>query len=64
MKRIIVYRFRKTTTDSARFYGYAVGMEVSKFISRLFARIPLIFRQIVDNLGFGTYRLNNGSDGG
>ena len=28
-----LFNFRKTATDSARFYGHAVGMEVSRFMS-------------------------------
>ena len=46
-----LFSFRKTATDSARFYGHAVGIKVSRFISRQIARIPLIFRRIVENLG-------------
>ena len=46
-----LFSFRKTATDSARFYGHVVGMEVSRFISRRIGRIPLIFRRIVENLG-------------
>ena len=42
--------FRKTATDSARFYAHAVGMEVSRFMSRQIARIPHIFRRIVERL--------------
>ena len=45
-----LFSFRKTATDSARFYRDAVEMEVSRFISRQIARIPLIFRRIVKNL--------------
>ena len=47
-----LFSFRKTATDSARFYGHAVGMKVSRFISRRNARIPLIFHGIVENLAF------------
>ena len=46
-----LFSFRKTATDSARFYEHAVGMEVSRFISKQIARIPLVFRPIVENLG-------------
>ena len=44
-----LFSFRKTATNSARFFEHAVGMEVSRFISRQIARIPLIFRRIVEN---------------
>ena len=46
-----LFSFRKTVTDSARFYGHAVGIEVSSSISRQIARTQLIFRRIIQNLG-------------
>ena len=46
-----LFSFPKTATDSARFYGHAAGMEVSRFISKQVARIPLIFHRIIENLG-------------
>ena len=52
LKRIIVYSpFGKRQQILPVFYGHAVGLEVSRFISRQTARIPLSFRRIVENLG-------------